>query len=140
MATRDVEGHPEKDGSSSQVAKHSPNSSSRRHIYHIGRRDFGTSVGSGRLVEETVPPDGTPCVQRKEISPRPKPTMSKASPKLQKAFDTLGNYTEISVVQQHAAPDVHQSSCGTGSSNVGMLEVMQSHISKNLEDESEAAT
>ena len=65
---------------------------------------------------------------------------------VQKTFGTLRNYTEISVVQQHAAPDVYQSSCGTGSSIIGMLEVMESYISKNLEelscvqDESDAAT
>merc|ERR1712064_21522 len=62
---------------------------------------------------------------------------------VQKALDTLRNYYGASFVQQPAAPEVHQSSGGAGSSIIGMLEVIESDFSKNLaelslaEDEAE---
>merc|ERR1712012_1154399 len=62
---------------------------------------------------------------------------------VQKAIETLRNYYGASFVQQPAAPEVHQSSGGAGSSIIGMLEVIESDFSKNLaelslaEDEAE---
>ena len=68
----------------------------------------------------------TPCVQMNDnIFAKAKADLEQGISGVQKAIETLRNYYGASFVQQPAAPEVHQSSGGAGSSIIGMLEVIE---------------